>query len=194
VDFIGIRLVEMIAGRYEGEFSNNDCHGQGAFTTAKAGWTFTSAFEHCRLTEGELRESDGRRFAVLYADDCAEIFNHPTPSSKVRVGSVLPRACTSMVLQQRRRASATLLVPAYTGVCECPATEHRLHLTTWPCRRPCSGRGVEAALRASDTLRWLHRGGLRSGCVGLRRGRGGGRGRGGHGSGHGVAERQRVKI
>ena len=93
----------------------------------------------------ELLEADGRRFAVLYAADCASIFNYPTPSSKVRVGSVSPRARTSMVLERRRRASAALLVPACAGVCVCPATEHRPHLTTWPCRRPCSRRGAEAA-------------------------------------------------
>ena len=141
---------EVIAGRYEGEFSNDDFHGKGAFTAAKAGWTFTGAFAHNRPTEGELSEADGRRFAVLYAADCASIFNDPTPSSKVRVGSVSPRARTSMVLERRRRASAALLVPACAGVCVCPATEHRPHLTTWPCRRPCSRRGAEAALRASE--------------------------------------------
>ena len=76
---------EVIAGRYEGEFSNNASHGQGAFTAAKAGWTFTGAFAHDRPTEGELSEADGRRFAVQFAADCDEIFNYPTPSSKVRV-------------------------------------------------------------------------------------------------------------
>ena len=151
---------EVIAGRYEGEFSNNYIHGQGAYTAAKAGWTFTGAFAlFNRPTEGELSEADGRRFAVLYAADCASIFNYPTPSSKVRVGSVSPRARTSMVLERRRRASAALLVPACAGVCVCPATEHRPHLTTWPCRRPCSRRGAEAALRASDALRWAATGG-----------------------------------
>ena len=145
---------EVIAGRYEGEWSNCLIHGKGVFTAAKAGWTFTGAFAHWRPTEGELSEADGRRFAVHYAADCAEIFNNPTPSSKVRVGSVSPRARTSMVLERRRRASAALLVPACAGVCVCPATEHRPHLTTWPCRRPCSRRGAEAALRASDALRW----------------------------------------
>ena len=136
---------EVIAGRYEGEFSNAAIHGQGSFTAAKAGWTLTGAFAHWRPTEGELTLADGRRFAVLYAADCAFIYNHPTPSSKVRVGSVSPRARTSMVLERRRRASAALLVPACAGVCVCPATEHRPHLTTWPCRRPCSRRGAEAA-------------------------------------------------
>ena len=91
---------EVIAGRYEGEWSNDAIHGQGAFTTAKAGWTFTGAFAHWRPTEGELSEADGRRFAVLYAADCAKISKHPTPSSKVRVGSVAPRARTSMVLER----------------------------------------------------------------------------------------------
>ncbi len=145
---------EVFAGRYEGEFSNNDILGKGAYTAAKAGWTFTGAFALCRPTEGELSEADGRRFAVQYAADCAFIFKRPKPSSKVRVGSVLTRARTSMVLERRRRASAALLVPACAGVCVCPATEHRPHLTTWPCRRPCSRRGAEAALRASDALLW----------------------------------------
>jgi len=77
---------EVIVGRYEGEYSNDAIHGQGAFTAAKAGWTFTGAFAHARPTEGEMSEADGRRFAVLYAADCDEIFNDPTPSSKVRVG------------------------------------------------------------------------------------------------------------
>jgi hypothetical protein len=118
---------EVIAGRYEGEFSNNAIHGQGAFTAAKAGWTLTGAFAHDRPTEGELLQADGRRFAVQYAADCASIFTHPKPSSKVRVGSVAPRARTSMVLERRRRASAALLVPACAGVCVCPATEQLDH-------------------------------------------------------------------
>jgi hypothetical protein len=118
---------EVIAGRYEGEYSNNDFHGKGAFTAAKAGWTFTGAFAHDRPTKGELSEADGRRFAVQYATHCAKIFNYPTPSSKVRVGSVAPRARTSMVLQRRRRASAALLVPACAGVCVYPATEQLDH-------------------------------------------------------------------
>ena len=118
---------EVIAGRYEGQWSNNVGHGKGAFTAAKAGWTFTGAFAHNRPTKGEQLESDGRRFAVLYAADCAFIHNHPTPSSKVRVGSVAPRARTSMVLERRRRASAELLVPACAGVCVCPATEQLDH-------------------------------------------------------------------
>ena len=95
---------EVIAGRYEGEFSNGNFHGQGAFNAAKAGWTFTGAITHDRPTEGELSEADGRRFAVQYAADCAKIFNHPTPSSKVRVGSVLPRARPAPPLQNRVRA------------------------------------------------------------------------------------------
>ncbi len=155
--------VEVIVGRYEGEFSNHAIHGQGTFAAAKAGWTFTGAFAHRQPTEGVLTEALGRRFAVQYAADCAFIFNHPTPSSKVRVGSVAPRARTSMVLERRRRASAALLVPACAGVCVCPATEHRPHLTTWPCRRPCSRRGAEAALRASDALRWAATGARRVG-------------------------------
>jgi hypothetical protein len=113
---------EVIVGRYEGEYSNDAIHGQGTFVAAKAGWTFTGAFAHRRPTEGELSEADGRRFAVQYAADCASIFNEPTPSSKVRVGSVAPRARTSMVLERRRRASAALLVPACAGVCVCVYT------------------------------------------------------------------------
>ena len=76
---------EVIAGRYEGEWSNDAIHGQGAYTAAKAGWTFTGAFAHDRPTEGELSEADGRRFAVQYAADCAAIFKHPTPSSLVLI-------------------------------------------------------------------------------------------------------------
>ena len=76
---------EVIAGRYEGEFSNDDIHGKGAYTAAKAGWTLTGAFAHDRPTEGELTQDDGRRFAVQYAADCAAIFKHPTPSSLVLI-------------------------------------------------------------------------------------------------------------
>ncbi len=117
----------MIAGRYEGEYSNDAIHGQGAYTAAKAGWTFTGAFAHDRPTKGELREANGLRFAVKYATNCAKIFNGPRPVSKVRVGSVLPRSRTSMVLERRRRACAALLVPACAGVCVCPATEQLDH-------------------------------------------------------------------
>jgi hypothetical protein len=128
------------------------CKGSSA---AKAGWSFTGALAHDRPTKGELTDADERRFAVQYAADCAFIFSRPTPSSKMLVGSVAPRARTSMVLQRRRRASAALLVPACAGVCVCPATEHRPHLTTWPCRRPCWRRGAQA----SDPLRWAATGG-----------------------------------
>ena len=125
----GVRVVvcgwvvvgEAIVGRYVGEFSidNDEFHGQGTFTAAKAGWCFTGALAHNRPTQGELTEADGRRFAVQYAADCPFIQHCPTPSSKVRVGSMAPRSRTSMVLQRRRRASAALLVPACAGVCRC---------------------------------------------------------------------------
>jgi hypothetical protein len=136
---------EAIVGRYEGAWENGTKHGHGTFT-GKAGWCFTGAFAHDRPTQGELTEADGRRFAVQYAADCPFIQHCPTPSSKVRVGSMAPRSRTSMVLQRRRRASAALLVPACAGVCVCPATEHRPHLTTWPFRRPCLRRGAQVRL------------------------------------------------
>jgi hypothetical protein len=151
---------EAIVGSYEGEFSNDEVHGHGTHT-AKAAWSFTGALAHDRPTQGELTEADGRRFAVQYAADCAPIQKHPTPSSKVRVGSVAPRGRTSMVLQRRRSASATLLVPACAGVCVCPATEHRPHLTTWTCPRTCWRLGAQAALRASGALRWAAAGGAK---------------------------------
>jgi hypothetical protein len=135
---VWVGVGEAIVGRYEGEFSNNEFHGHGTHI-AKAGWSFTGALAHKRPTKGELTEADGRRFAVQYAADCPLIYRCPTPSSKVRVGSMAPRALTSMVLQRRRRGSAALLVPTCAGVCVCPATEHR------PRRSICCKRCQSAA-------------------------------------------------
>ena len=63
-------------------------HGQGTFTDS-AGWSYTGALERNRPTHGELREADGRRFTVTYAKTCKEIFNNPTPETKVGGNAVL---------------------------------------------------------------------------------------------------------
>ena len=72
------------AGRYEGEFREDEFHGHGTFTSKSGGWSFTGTLAHDRPVAGVLTESGGRRFDVQYAGDCATIFNNPTPSSKVR--------------------------------------------------------------------------------------------------------------
>jgi hypothetical protein len=137
---------EVLVGRYVGEMSNNDFHGQGTFTAANAGWCFTGALVHDRPTKGELTEADWRRFAVQYAADCGLIYNRPTPSSKVRLGSVALRARTSMVLQRRRRASARRYLFLRVRVYACAQRRSTGHLKTLPYRRPCSRRGAQAVL------------------------------------------------
>ena len=165
---------EVLVGRYVGEMSNNDFHGQGTFTAANAGWCFTGALVHDRPTKGELTEADWRRFAVQYAADCGLIYNRPTPSSKVRVGSVALRARTSMVLQRRRRASAALLVPACAGVCRCM-------------RVPSDGaQATSDDLAVPQTL-------LASGGASIRRAAVGGNG-GGNGAGAGGGAHVRVYV
>ena len=119
---------EAIDGRYVSEFSSDRFHGQGIFTAAKARWSFTGALAHGRPTKGGLAEADGQRFAVQYAADCAQIQKHPTPSSKVRVGSVAPRARTSMVLQRRCRASAALLACLRVRVYACAQQRSTGHI------------------------------------------------------------------
>jgi len=63
----------------------DDFHGRGVFTSAQGGWTYSGALERDRPTEGELVESDGRRFKVSYAEDCAFIHKNPEPKTKVGV-------------------------------------------------------------------------------------------------------------
>ena len=75
-------------GRYEGMWHEDDMHGQGTFTHS-AGWSYTGALERDRPTHGELTEADGRRFTVTYAKTCKEIFNNPTPETKVGGNAVL---------------------------------------------------------------------------------------------------------
>ena len=72
------------AGRYEGEWRENDFHGHGTFTSTSGGWSFTGTLARDRPVAGVLTESGGRRFDVQYAGDCALMQNNPTPSSKVR--------------------------------------------------------------------------------------------------------------
>ena len=73
------------AGRYEGEFRENDFDGHGTFTSTSGGWSFTGTLARGRPVAGVLTEPGGRRFEVKYAGDCAEMQNNPTPSSKVPV-------------------------------------------------------------------------------------------------------------
>ena len=77
------------AGRYEGEFRENDFHGHGTFTSKSGGWSFTGTLARDRPVAGVLTEPGGRRFDVTYAGDCALMQNNPTPSSKVAKRQVL---------------------------------------------------------------------------------------------------------
>ena len=72
------------AGRYEGEFREDEFHGHGTYTSRSGGWSFTGTLARGRPVAGVLTESGGSRFEVQYAGDCAEMQNNPTPSSKAR--------------------------------------------------------------------------------------------------------------
>ena len=77
------------AGRYEGEWRENDFHGHGTFTSRSGGWSFTGTLARDRPVAGVLTEAGGRRFEVKYAGDCALMHLNPTPSSKVAQPQVL---------------------------------------------------------------------------------------------------------
>ena len=70
------------AGRYEGEFRENDFDGHGTFTSTSGGWSFTGTLARARPVAGVLTEAGGRRFEVQYAGDCALMQSNPTPWSK----------------------------------------------------------------------------------------------------------------
>jgi hypothetical protein len=72
-------------GRYDGQYHKGVIHGNGAFTSAQGGWTYSGALERERPTVGELVDTDGRRVKVTYAKGCGLIFNNLKPQTKVRV-------------------------------------------------------------------------------------------------------------
>jgi hypothetical protein len=72
-------------GRYDGLWHENKAHGHGVFTSAQGGWAYSGFLERWQPTEGELVETEGRRFKVTYAEDCAFIFDNPKPKTKVCV-------------------------------------------------------------------------------------------------------------
>jgi hypothetical protein len=61
-------------GRYDGQYHKGVIHGNGAFTSAQGGWTYSGALERERPTVGELVDTDGRRVKVTYAKGCGLIF------------------------------------------------------------------------------------------------------------------------
>ena len=103
-------------------------HGRGVFTSAQGGWTYSGALERDRPTEGELVEADGRRFKVVYAKDCAEIFNNPSPKTKVGVvcgaaaeelPAVRTRACEAAGMCGAGHCVCTLAVDMLRTTCVC---------------------------------------------------------------------------
>ncbi len=115
-------------GRYEGDLHEGAFHGRGVFTSAQGGWTYSGALERARPTEGELVEADGRRFKVSYAKDCAEIFNTPSPKTKVGVvcgaaaeelPAVRTRACEAAGMCGAGHCVGTLAVDMLRTACVC---------------------------------------------------------------------------
>ena len=115
-------------GRYDGQYHDHMIHGSGVYTSAQGGWTYTGALYRDRPTEGEVVESDGRRFKVTYRKDCAFIDENPKAKTKVGVGcgaaaqelpAVRTRACEAAGMCGAGQCVGTVAVDMLRRACVC---------------------------------------------------------------------------